>query len=248
MLFDADMLVYQMCAIAETEIEWERDLWTLHSDANEVKAALDDKVQAITNLVLDHLNYEGAYEILMCFSCDEGNFRQTQVLSTYKLNRQGKRKPLAYYGVKKWVKENYNCYQKDTLEADDCIGILATLNPNNAVIISGDKDFKTIPCFCLYNYGKHEFSKVTEEEADYNFYKQTLTGDTADGYGGCKGIGAVGAAKILDKECSWGVVLQAFVKAGYSPEQALQQARCARILRKTDYDFKNKKAKLWQPS
>ena len=45
----------------------------------------------------------------------------------------------------------------------------------------------------------------------------------------------------------WAVVLAAYEKAGLTEADALAQARVARILRASDYDFKQKKVKLWNP-
>jgi DNA polymerase-1 len=45
----------------------------------------------------------------------------------------------------------------------------------------------------------------------------------------------------------WSVVVSHFNAAGLSEQDALQQARVARILRASDYDFKNKKPILWTP-
>lgn len=236
LLFDADMLVFRCSSAVEQEINWEGDLWTLHADAAEAKAALDDMVQGIAEHVLQHYGYVGEYEIVMCFTDDTANFRKL-ILPTYKLNRVGKRKPVCYKGVKEWVKENFTTCQIPTLEADDCIGILATAKGSNAVIISGDKDFKTIPAR-FYDFLHDTFYEITEAEADYNHLKQTLVGDTADNYKGCPSIGEVSAKKLLDKDPTWNCVLEAFKKKGLSETEALIQARVARILRADDYDFK----------
>ena len=64
-LFDADMLAFRASAACEREINWYGDLWTLHADAAEAKAAVDDMVQTITDKVLSHYNYTGEYEIVM---------------------------------------------------------------------------------------------------------------------------------------------------------------------------------------
>lgn len=243
-LFDADMLVFRASSSVEVETHWHDGLWTLHSDEAEAEAIVDDMVQTYVDKVLNHYKYTGQYEILMCFS-DRDNFRK-KILPTYKLNRQGKRKPVCYFGVKKWVEENFTCYQRPALEADDCIGILATHRNPNAIIISGDKDFKTIPAR-FYNFIADEFYDVDKETADYWHLYQTLVGDTADNYKGCPSIGAVGAKKILDEHPTWGAVVDAFKKKGLTEEDALLQARVARILRADDYDFKNKCPKLWTP-
>lgn len=242
-LFDADMLVYKACASVEEPIEWDNDLWTLHADAREAQMKVDDTVMTIMDKILNHKKYEGRYEIIMCFS-DKENFRK-KILPTYKLNRVGKRKPVCYFGVKKWVEEHYRCYQKPTLEADDCMGILATMH-KDVVVVSGDKDFKTIPT-TFYNYLSDEWQETTEEQANYWHLYQTLIGDTADNYKGCPSVGPVTALKILGENPTWQTVVKAFEKQGLTEADALVQARVARILRKSDYDFKTKKPILWTP-
>lgn len=243
-LIDADMIVFEVCSAVETSIDWGDDLWTLHADAGEAKDRVDNRVQSIIDKILLKLSYEGTYEILMCFS-DTENFRK-KILPTYKANRIGKRKPICYQAVVEWVQENYTCYQRPALEADDCIGILATIHKGTSVAVSGDKDFRSIPC-TLYNYQTGKFYATTEEEADRWHLTQTLIGDTTDNYTGCVGVGKVKAKKILGDNPTWESVLQAFIQHGMTEHDAITQARVARILRASDYDFKSKKPILWSP-
>ena len=138
---------------------------------------------------------------------------------------------------------------RPSLEADDCIGILSSMekNKDRCIILSGDKDMRTLAGW-HYDFLRDIYEYITEEEADKNFLMQTLTGDPVDGYSGCPKIGAVNAARILDKDCSWNAVAAAFEKQGLTEHDALIQARVARILRASDYDFKKKEVKLWMPS
>lgn len=243
-LIDADMIVFRACSTIETPINWYDDLWTLHADAAEAKGIVDNLVLTITDKVLHHYKYEGNYKIIMCFSDREDNFRK-HIYPLYKANRAGKRKPSGYYGVVKWCEENYDCYSKAGLEADDCIGILATTYPDS-VIVSGDKDFKTIPSH-FYNFLSDTYFDLSEEEADYWHMYQTLVGDTTDNYAGCPGIGAVTAKRLLDEDSSWQHVVATFKKKGLTESDALLQARVARILRKQDYDSKTNTPILWTP-
>ena len=50
------------------------------------------------------------------------------------------------------------------------------------------------------------------------------------------------------REIYWQHVLKAYAKAGLSEEEALTQARVARICRSNDYDFKTKQVILWSPN
>lgn len=49
-------------------------------------------------------------------------------------------------------------------------------------------------------------------------------------------------------ETLWDAIVSQFVKAGLDEAYALQQARVARILRASDYDFKTKTPILWEPN
>jgi DNA polymerase-1 len=44
----------------------------------------------------------------------------------------------------------------------------------------------------------------------------------------------------------WKIVVKAYEKAGMNEQDALQQARVARILRHGEYDKKTGEVKLWQ--
>ena len=181
----------------------------------------------------------------MCISDPVANFRK-KILSTYKANRIGKRKPVCYREVIDWIKALYVTRMIPTLEADDVVGILATHFKGEEVHSSGDKDFRSIPGI-FYNFLKGELYHISEREADKWFYTQTLIGDKADNYDGCPGIGEKTAEKIFKKEgVSWGTVKKTFLRKGLTEEDALQQARVARILR--DTEWKDGKPILWSPS
>lgn len=256
LLIDGDILVYQALTSSEQEIEWEPDLWTIqsnHADArDQFQASLDSVIQQARNA-----GFEEYGKWLLALSDTPGNWRK-EIYPQYKSNRKS-RKPLGYHKFREWVMETKPVVIKPKLEADDCIGILATKPGNDALIWSIDKDFKTIP-------GKHltagGITIIPESTADYWFMYQTLTGDQTDGYPGCPGVGPKKAEAILHKALDglgslrfgpsaipymWDEVTDAYVKANLTREDALMQARMARILRWTDWDAKNQKVKLWTP-
>jgi len=49
------------------------------------------------------------------------------------------------------------------------------------------------------------------------------------------------------KGATWPSVVEAYKKAKLTEEDALMNARCARILRASDWDFKKEEVKLWTP-
>lgn len=245
-LVDADMMVYRSCVSCEREIDWGDDLWTLHVDFNEALEHLQSQMDYYIQRALYLDNYEGPFRVVYAFSDDNNNFRK-KLLPTYKLNRVGKRKPLAYAALKKWVCENWESVWYENLEADDVIGLLATgYYTGNNIIISADKDMKTIPT-TIYNFLEDKVYIVNEEEASYNLLFQTLVGDTADNYSGCPKIGKIKAERILNDKPTWDAVVECFEKAGQTEEDALLMARVAHILQDGDFDYRKGKIKLWTP-
>ena len=249
LLIDADVFAFKAAAGVEKII-------TLDDDNYFPIASIAEGLSAFDNLIDGVLNDLEASrkDCVYCFSTDHnGGFRR-EVLPTYKANRDGKPRPIILSKLREWIMNDpFNViYIRDGLEADDCLGILSTQKSykpdHQKIIVSVDKDMKSIPCnFFNAMHPEYGVMHISEEEADRWFYMQTLMGDTTDGYSGCPGIGEKSATKLLDKDCSWETVKTAYEKAGLSEEEAITQARVARILRASDYDFKNKRVKLWTP-
>lgn len=247
LLIDGDILVFEASTSAETAIRWEEGLWTLHAFENDTEERFEKKVESIRSLLKpDH--------IIMTLTSGS-NFRKT-VYPLYKANRKDVRKPITWRPLREYVHRNYETFEREGLEGDDCLGILATrvhgLKDEERIVVSLDKDMRTIPGK-HFNWNKPEQGvvSVTEDEADRMHMFQTLIGDTTDGYPGCPGVGPKKAEKVLDgcrsERERWEAVVEAYERAKLNEEIALQMARCARILRSTDYDFKERKPILWEP-
>lgn len=244
LLIDADIYAYKYAASAETATDWGDGLWTLHADEGvaweNMKADID---QALIDLK--------AQELVICLS-DSKSWRKEHIYPEYKSNRATTRRPMILSALKFHMVNNYTSVTMNWLEADDVMGLMATdpaIYPGyDKVIVSRDKDMLTVPAVVWqerYKDGVPDLNYVSEEEADYRLRVQTLTGDVTDGYPGCKGIGAVRAARIAEE--GWDSVYSAFFKAGHDIGYTLSQARCARILRHGDYDYDKKEPKLWNP-
>lgn len=239
LLIDTDFTAYQAVASAEEEIHWQDEIWTVDSDLSKAKTHFDKAIKQYKDAL-------GISEYKCCFS-DKVNFRK-ELNPSYKNNRKA-RKPVGYSAFKEWVIENHPSVIMPTLEGDDVLGILQT-KLKDTIIVSADKDMGTIPGRWLQVKidGNNEIKTVTDKEADYNFLMQSLTGDATDGYAGLPGTGPVKAKALLDKHgACWKTVEDAYLKAGLTAEDALLQARMARILRDTDWDFEKEEVKLWKP-
>ena len=237
LLVDADYVVYKACAGAETEIDWGDDVILVTSKFSEAYANVKrDLLKIINNFLWD------VPELILFFS-DSVNFRKS-IQPAYKGHRQRK-KPCGYKRVINQLKTEYEVILMPTLEADDALGIYATDNPGN-VICSPDKDMRQIPGRL---FDMSEMMNVEKEEGEKWHLVQTLAGDQTDGYAGVPGIGVKRAIALFEeKGYSWKTVVEAFADKDLSEEVALENARLAKILTASDYDFDKQQPILWTPA
>lgn len=272
LLVDADIVAFKYASTNQQIYDWGDGVETITTtDLEEVK-------QQVRACLEGYLKVTKATDLIICLTDDASNWRNT-VLPSYKGNRKSTTRPLLLNPIKDFLAEEYPSFRKPTLEADDIMGILSThpkLVSGKKIIVSEDKDMKTIPGW-LWNPAKD--SKpwlVTPEVADRWHLLQTLMGDTTDGYKGCNGVGVDIANKLLDRpyqmvpyehtlragkrkgeveiryrkeptEDLWGAIVSLFEYHGLTYDDALQQARVARICRYTDYNFNEGKVILWNP-
>tara|TARA_R100000655_G_scaffold48750_2_gene86229 strand:+ start:318 stop:1055 length:738 start_codon:yes stop_codon:yes gene_type:complete len=236
LLIDADFIVYKACAAAESEVDFGDDVILVTSNFDDAYRATERELTKIRN------NFGEFSDIILFFS-DSKNFRK-QIEKSYKGHRNRK-KPCGYKRVINALKEKYKVIIKPTLEADDSMGIYATKFPGNC-IVSPDKDMKQIPGQ-LYNFD--EVFTVSKEDGAKWHLVQALAGDQTDGYGGVPGIGVKRATSLFEEHgYSWKTVLKAFDDKNLTEEEALVNARLARILTADDYDFTKKEPILWSPA
>lgn len=223
--------------------------WTAMRTLN-VAAAWESVRSQIVNLMKQF----DTKDVVFALSGTE-NWRKT-VLPTYKANRVGVKKPAGYGALREIALAHPLAAMHPKLEADDLLGIRATKPGAKTIIVSSDKDMRTIPGH-LYNPTKGTETDDDVDSADCWHLMQTLMGDASDGYKGCPGMGEVKAGKLLsqhtasgklDRTAAWADITAAYVKAGLCEEEALVQARVARILRYGEFDFSSGEVKLWQPT
>ena len=224
LLIDADFIVYKCCAAAEEDFDFGVDVIVVTSRFSDVMRLIERDL----NNVKSNL---GLFDDIILFFSSATNFRK-EIAADYKGHRNRK-KPCGYRRAIDELSKTYEVIKIDDLEADDALGIYATENPGN-IICSPDKDLRQIPGK-LYDF-KNETITITPEEGERWFFIQTMSGDMTDGYSGIPGIGVKRAAALLDKNgCTWETVVNAFAEKNMTEEDALMNARLARILTKELY-------------
>jgi DNA polymerase-1 len=98
-------------------------------------------------------------------------------------------------------------------------------------------------------YNMEETTLISESDGAKWHLIQSMAGDQTDGYSGVPGIGVKRAESLFkEKGYNWKTVVETFEEKGLSEDEALINARLAKILTKDDYDFKEKRPILWSPS
>jgi DNA polymerase-1 len=251
-LIDADIVAFRAAtAQRPAEVDWDGEVLIDPEDHVE-----DDRWRYYyaTDMVRDWATRAGCDQWLLCFT-GKGNFRKA-ILPTYKANRAGAPKPPALSEIRGHLMFSTAHRVVDGLEADDVMGILATREKyRDAVIVTIDKDLRGVPGRHFNPMKDEGVVTVTETEANHTWLMQVLTGDSTDGYTGIPGVGPKKAAAILflggprgNAEYLWGSVVAAYLKAGLTEQDALQQARVARILRDDDWDGAARTVLLWHPT
>tara|TARA_R100000231_G_scaffold529_3_gene963 strand:- start:922 stop:1707 length:786 start_codon:yes stop_codon:yes gene_type:complete len=228
---DVELFTYRHACANEYEYELYDGIWSYYCQINDAKFGVDAEIQRLDKLLPD-------YEMVMALGSST-NFRYS-IEPSYKSNRRKYRRPAGYAKLREWISETWPIVTFQNLEADDAIGVSVR---KNDVIVSGDKDLKTIPGLHLID---DNIVRVTEREADMHFYKQILVGDRADNFFGCPGIGDqnklfkseewLNAKSTFDL---WKIVKREYDKAekkdpGNVPDP-WATGRLARILRQHEY-------------
>ena len=242
LLIHADSLIYNSSCACEEDTRWTEHEHTLHSDERDIMNLIDSRIDVFKTIAGDK------HDIVMCFT-SYPTFRH-EIFPEYKIHRIGKRKPLALRSVIKNCKKIYDCVSYPNLEGDDVLGLLATNGQyKNPIIVSVDKDMRTIPCKLI---AAEEVEHITEKKANRHWFEMSIAGDSTDGIVGVKGTGMVTATKLLADtpdtiDALWSKVAETYTKKGYTLADAILNARLTRILREGDYDYNTGTVKLWNP-
>lgn len=178
-LIDADIMLY-------------RAAWKHEGDE------LENAFETI-DAMFEHIFYVTKCANYIGFLTGKGNFRKDLAKTkVYKGNRKDVPMPEHFDSIREYLTETWLCEVVEGLEADDALGISQT-QMDDTIICSIDKDLLQIKGL-HYNWNKGEIIKVSEDDAWYKLYQQTLAGDPTDNIAGIPRVGEKKAIKILS-EC-----------------------------------------------
>jgi len=226
-LVDSDIIAYRIAFACKDD------------DGKTAKRSLNSYLTDILLIGVDN-TYSGCYaDEWKLYLTGKNNFRlDIATTAVYKGNRTAP-KPAHLPTLRKYLVDEWGAVVVDGQEADDAIAIEATKLQSNFVIASVDKDLDQIAGW-HYNFVKKVGYNITPEEGMYRFYKQILTGDSADNIIGIKGVGPVTADKLLseatDEMEMYSICLEQYEG---NEERVIENARLLWLRRYED--------ELWQP-
>lgn len=264
-IIDGDVFAYMAAAYADSghqghEIDFGDGVKT--GDGTEV-----DPIEVLRGKVETIKKQPKITSVIVALSDQTGrNFRK-DIHPGYKASRVSE-KPTRYAECIAWFYKNFTTYEFPGLEGDDVMGLLLTGEKGyDYVGYSTDKDIYTLPATLQRISRTGEIGprqRQSIREADLFWMTQTIAGDAVDEYKGAPGAGPVAAEKalagLIALPSMWDAVLHVYAdqfdhkkwgkqftcKSAY--DEALMNARCARILRHGDYNHDTGEVKLWTPS
>lgn len=279
LVMDGDWLVFQAMSAAEFDASWEEEIWQRCCDHAKAREFLFSSIETYRT----RKKGWATAKIVLAFT-DSINWRKVLVDENYKSNRKATKKPVGYFEFLEALFNNpdYICIREDKLEGDDVMGILGSGHSefgfDKAVLVSCDKDFKTIPDVDFLWCTTGNILVQDLKSADFWHLYQTIKGDITDGYGGIPGWGDTAeeflnepfftepVTSILksgknkgqevtkwvksdpDGRSLWECIVSIAAKAGMDEQGVIAQARMARILRFEDYNIDTKEITLWNPA
>jgi len=151
------------------------------------KPTLEEALESLDGRLLEMLNqcnadnFAGFLTIGKCFRYEKAKTRE------YKGNRKRGEKPIIFYALKEYLKQEWKFEHIPELEADDLVSVYH--DPLKTIICSPDKDVLYQNVGVHYNYGKAEKVVMDETDSTHFLWKQMLMGDSTDGIQGIPKVG-----------------------------------------------------------
>lgn len=194
-----------------------------------MRSMIDGVLKAVTEkLKVKEVTYQ-------MFLTASPNYRDwIATIRPYKGNRANTARPILYDELRKYLVEVWDARVISQIEADDEISLAAKEGEYKDVIVHVDKDLLMIPGL-HYNPNKG-WATITKERGLREFYRQMITGDTADNIPGIYRAGAKAAKDAIrpgmTEEQMWKTVLAMYEESlgKHGPEKCgYEDARAAAI-------------------
>ncbi|SFZ81688.1 DNA polymerase-1 [Devosia enhydra] len=262
------MLIYRAAFASQTTVDLGDGL------GNTPIVDEDEAIAEAMRLVRKWTKLARCTEPVLVLSAVKSDSFRHRLWPAYKANRTAE-KPAAYNAVRAALSDELEVLAEPGLEADDLLGIYGTEPGAEVVVVSGDKDMKTLPTLVLNPMHEDKPTRIRPTVADQMWMKQTMVGDAVDGYPGIPKVGPVTAQNLIlnptrlrktvqyvgkrnpkpvekwveGEPCSvWQAMVDRAARAGLTEAELVAQAQLARILRHGDWNQDTRTVRLWTPN
>ncbi len=222
-IIDIDSYLYRASMMCEELVTKDGVVYTTQYNTNKAMQYLTDIADSI-------MKATKTSEYVFVTSNNKTNFRKI-INPLYKSNRKKQAIPIMLSVVKDLIFKKFPVGFIPHLEADDTCRVI--YETDGGIVVSIDKDLRTFPCK-IYNPDKDKMEVVSDKQADSNFKRQLIMGDTCDGYNGLKGYGVKTTDKLLEKGISIQDIIDLYLEEGYTIDDFKSVYNSARILGKDD--------------
>lgn len=198
LIIDADSLLYEAASVNESTFNFSEDNQVVVLDEEGARKSLDEAIEKLKD--------NTKCSKIQLYLTGKTNFRY-DILPTYKHNRKDLPKPQLLPMLKEYAVTKYGAKITTKIEADDACSIHLSNDPINNILAHIDKDLNQVEGE-HYNWRKDLRYELSYAQGQRVFFTQVLTGDSTDGYGGCKGIGKKKAEEILNEYLKWSISLE----------------------------------------
>lgn len=227
-IVDCESFIYRACVATQELREIEQGVY--------VQSYVVEKGIQYLKEQLDNMMIKTKAEDYIFVLGSSLNYRKI-INPKYKSNRTSQPHPMFKILTQK-VSEVFKTTYLPYLEADDTCRIIYEEDKFNNIIVSIDKDLRTFFCR-LYNPDKPDdgIVNISVKNAQYNFFKQLIMGDSCDGYSGIKGFGEAKTKKwLLEKERTIDDVRDLYVDNEYTIKDFNTVYNMAKILGISEYN------------
>lgn len=268
---DGDLLLYRVLAATEEEVDFGNGVWLMFTRPEEAFEGVLATVQRLreaygASRVFFALSDPSGRNFRKDLWPDYKGHRSGRKPMCYALVRD--------WCLEREVP--FEVVHRPALEADDVLGILSSIayrrrakpGAPKLLMVTDDKDLKGVPGFLVPLWGAEQhpvFPRETSPNEAVEWHlRQTVVGDPSEGFKGAKGAGPAvwekAVARALEGQppfeeiatpqlegLLWGVVLRLYERAKMTAEEALLNARLAKVLTCDLWDAERRKPCLWSP-
>lgn len=231
-------------------VEFMKDHPSSTLEVEQILEPVENAIHVVYKMLQGVARYIGSDNLQVILSGPNNFRKEVAFTKPYKGNR--KEKPTHYEALRNYLIDAFNTVVTDGEEADDYIGYMQMEYPEGySCIVTIDKDLDMIPGL-HYNFVTEQEYYVTDDQADWAFLRQLLTGDATDNIPGIPGTGEAKAAKQLDgltPAQALDFILSEYRRAYPENGDAVfnEHAELLWIRREPDQRWTDYWEKIWQP-